>query len=117
MAKRQLENNASDLRGYYPTTAKRTTQTNPTARIVIIRQKNKTRQLDLNLNPVPKPKQKKKQKRTQKKKPKPTRKRNTTNTPAETQNNAKPSRDQDIREMFPPRDKQSNHRKIHAPRN
>eukprot|EP00978_Attheya_sp_CCMP212_P035629 scaffold156167_cov41-Attheya_sp.AAC.1 len=99
MAKRQLENNASDLRGYYPTTAKQTTHTNPTARIVIIRQKKRTRQLDLNLNPVPKPKPKTKQKRTQKKKPKPTRKHNTTNTSAETQTNAKPSLDQAIQEM------------------
>jgi hypothetical protein len=119
MAKRQLENNASDMRGYYPTTAKRTTHTTPTNRTVIIRQKKRTRQLDLNLNPVPKPKPKTKtkQKRKQKQKPKTNSKRNTTNTPAETQNNDKTSVDQDIREMFPPRDKRPNHRKMHAPRN
>jgi hypothetical protein len=120
MAKRQLEKNASDMRGYFPTTAKLPILPSTKRRTRSPTSTKRTKQLDLNNNPVSNPRKTQKQKTNKKQKSK---KKTTTPhdnnadiTSAVTSPITPPRNDQDIRKLFPPRDKRDNHRKAHAPR-
>ena len=120
MAKRQLEKNASDMRGYFPTTAKLPILPSTKRRTRSPTSTKRTKQLDLNNNPVSNPRKTQKQKtnKKQKSKQKTTtpHDKNADITSAVTSPITQPRNDQDIRKLFPPRDKRDNHRKAHAPR-